>query len=73
MKKNFFIVIFVLKITLCLNSYDVILLIYFVNLLIFRNKLFVVIRIVNFNNIVRHTHDLQRYRDEYIMQNFNQI
>jgi hypothetical protein len=72
-KKNFFIVIFVLKITLCSDSYDVILLIYFANLLIFKDNLFVVVRIVNFDNIVRRTHDLQRHRDEYIMQDFNQI
>jgi hypothetical protein len=73
MKKNFFIVIFVFKITLCSDSYDVILLIYSVNLLIFRNKLFAVVRIVNFDNIARRTHDLQRHRDEYIVQNLNQI
>jgi hypothetical protein len=40
---------------------------------IFKNKLFVVVRIVIFENIVRRTHDLQRHRDEYIMQDFNQI
>jgi hypothetical protein len=73
MKENFFIVIFVLKITLCSNSYDVILLIYSVNLLIFRNKLFAAERIVNFDNIARRTHDLQRHRDEYIVQDLNQI
>jgi hypothetical protein len=73
MKENFFIVIFVLKITLCSDSYDVILLIYSANLLIFKNKLFAVVRIVNFDNIARRTHDLQRHRDEYIVQNLNQI
>jgi hypothetical protein len=73
MKKNFFVDIFVLKIILCLNSYDDILLIYSANLLIFKDKLFAVVRIVNFDSIARRTHNLQRHRDEYIMQNLNQI
>jgi hypothetical protein len=73
MKENFFIVIFVFKITLCSNSYDAILLIYSANLLIFRDRLFAVVRTVNFDNIARRTHDLQRHRDEYIVQDLNQI
>jgi hypothetical protein len=28
---------------------------------------------MNFDNIARRTHDLQRHRNEYIMRNFNQI
>jgi hypothetical protein len=40
---------------------------------IFKDKLFAVVRIVNLENIARRTHDLQRHRDEYIMQDLNQI
>ncbi len=73
MKKNFFVDIFVLKIILCLNSYDDILLIYSANLLIFKDKLFAVVRIVNLDNIVHRTHDLQRNRNEYIMRNLSDL